>query len=105
MSDNNGVDEVVVPKTDDTGTDEGRKPAEDKQEEAKVEPAADKVEPASEQDKPSEAKEPEKQAEDAKEGEKVEEKRESETDGAGKTEAKSASPPIEKPQTPKEPPL
>jgi hypothetical protein len=90
MSDNNGVEEFVVPKTDDTGMDEGRKPAEDKQEEAKVEPAADKVDtekPAAEQDKPSEAKEPEKQEEDAKEGEKVEEKRESETDGASKTEA------------------
>jgi hypothetical protein len=30
MSDNNnGVEEVVVPKTDDTGTDDSRKPAED----------------------------------------------------------------------------
>jgi hypothetical protein len=108
MSDNNnGVEEVVVPKTDDTGTDETRKPAEDEQEVPKVDPPADKVDTISttEQEKPSDPKEPEKKEEDAKEGEKVEDKREPETDGAAKTEAQSASPPIEKPQTPKEPPL
>ena len=106
MSDNNGVEEVVVLKTDDPASDENRKPAEDKKEEVKVEPAAEKVDTersGAGQDKSSEGKEPGKQEEDAKEVEKVEEKKEFETDGASKTEAKSASPPIEKPQTPKEP--
>ena len=60
MSDNNGVEEVVVPKTDDTGTDDSRKPAEDLQELPKVEPPSDKVDTISstEQEKPSDPKEP-----------------------------------------------
>ena len=72
-----------------------------------MEPPSDKLDTiiTIEQENPSDPKEPEKPAEDAKEDEKVEDKREPETDGAAKTEAQSASPPIEKPQTPKEPPL